>query len=163
MTHAATRIQLDPYYPLVRGYEWIYADQATGEPLIYGIGDLHLTPRGGVVSFRTTDHEEQFLVSRKNLYSTTDPAHPILRFPLRDGAQWAYDDADWGEIRCEVLGPEEIDTPAGRLRDCYRVEYRAQGEVILCEWYAWEIGLAKWIERHGDRPRCFALCALICL
>jgi hypothetical protein len=160
---AFSKIALDPYYPLVAGYEWIYTDQLTGESLVYAIRRLSPTPAGGVVCFASAAGEESFFISRRCLYRSDEPSAPILRFPLRDGARWNYDDPDMGSVWCHVHGPEEIHTPAGRLRDCFRVEHRADGTAFLIEWYAWEVGLAKWVERHGDHHRSFALTGLACL
>lgn len=163
MAETINRIPFDPYYPLVAGYEWIYADQLTGENLVYAIGSLRPTPSGGVVNFSSAHGEESFVVSRRNLYRSDAPDSPVLRFPLKEGSRWSYEDDDLGTVTCEVHGPEEIETPAGRLRDCYRVEHRMNGTAFLVEWYAWEIGLAKWVERNGDHRRSFALAGLVCL
>lgn len=163
MKQAIKRIPLDPYYPLVAGYEWLYADQLTGETVVYAIDRIRLTPVGGVVSFSSAAGEESFIVSRKALYRSECLESPLLRFPLRNGAHWSYEDPDLGTVSCDVKGPEEIDTPAGRLRDCYRVEHRRDTGLFLVEWYAWEIGLAKWVEQHGDYRRSFALTGLVCL
>ena len=162
MRQSATTLALDPYYPLVCGYEWIYADLVTDEPVVYALDGIHLTPAGGIVSFASAYGNEEFFISRKNLYRKESPNSPLLRFPFKDGKAWTYEDSELGMVWCQVHGPEEIETPAGRLRDCYRVEHRANDEVFLIEWYAWEIGLARWVERQGDLCRTFALSGLVC-
>lgn len=163
MKQSAEKLALDPYYPLVTGYEWIYADMLTDEMLVYALDKIRLTPSGGVVSFASNSGSEEFLISRKNLYRPDNTNSPILRFPFREGKCWSYEDAELGTVWCQVHGPEEVETPAGRLRDSYRLEHRAWGEVFLIEWYAWEIGLVRWVERQGAYCRSYALSGLVCL
>lgn len=162
MHQANDSIPLDPYYPLVAGYEWIYRDDASESIVVYAIDRLLRTPAGGKVTFASGGGgEEEFIVSRNGLYRPETPDEPILRFPLKPGAHWSYEDPDLGMVQCHVHGPEEIDTEAGRLRDCYRVVHAARGEPFLTEWYAWEIGLAKWVERSRHDERTYSLCGLV--
>lgn len=162
MEHALDRVILDPYYPLVAGYEWIYAEEQTGNSLVYLISDLRQTPEGSLVTFSTGGEEDEFLIRDRGLYRQGAHA-PILKFPLRADTKWRYLDEDLGMVTATVRGPEEIETPAGLLRDCFRVEHEADRWTFLVEWYGWEVGLAKWIERYDSGERSFALSALICL
>lgn len=162
MESAHDCIPFDPYYPLVAGYEWIYGDDDSESLVVYAIGSLMRTPVGGKVTFASADGgEDEFIVSRNGLYRPESPDAPILRFPLRPGARWSYDDPDLGRVQCHVHGPEEIETKAGLLKDCYRVVHAARGEPFLTEWYAWEIGLAKWTERSPHEERTYSLCGMV--
>lgn len=161
MDFALDRIPLDPYYPLVAGYEWIYRGDDAEDIVVFAIGNLVRTPVGGKVTFSSGGGEDEFIVSRNALYRPETPETPILKFPFRPGAKWSYDDPDLGKVQCYVHGPEEVETEAGLLRDCYRVVHAAAGEPFLTEWYAWEVGLAKWTERSRYDERTYSLCGMV--
>ncbi len=161
MHPAHDRIPLDPYYPLVTGYEWIYREAESESIVVYAIDRLMRTPAGGKVTFASGGGEDEFIVSRNGLYRPDTPDAPILRFPLKPGAHWSYEDPDLGKVQCHVHGPEEVETEAGLLRDCYRVVHAAHGEPFLTEWYAWEVGLAKWVERSLFDERTYSLCGMV--
>ena len=162
------------YFPLKDNQVWQYAateyqvvrtDTSAAESLTYTIAVAGSTTEPGlrrVHEVRVTRNEEPYLSlflrkTRDAVYvlpaSHLDGLEPaagwvkLLELPLRDGAFWYGDEER--SVSFEVTARENMETPAGRFRNCFRIRIHAPEPYLMDVWLAPDAGVVHWY-------RCFS-------
>jgi hypothetical protein len=162
------------YFPLKDKQEWRYAatmyevvgpDTIEAGNLSYAIavtGSAVEPGLGRTSEVRITRNEEPhlsffFRKTRDAVFvlpaSHLDGLEPtsgwlkLLELPLCEGAFW-YGDAEHS-VSCEVMVRADMETPAGRFRNCSRVTVHAAMPYLIDFWLAPDVGIISWRRRFS--------------
>jgi hypothetical protein len=164
------------YFPLKENQEWRFAgiseldmsEKPEQESLAYTIavtGSAVEPGLGRVYEARITRNGEPYLSffvrKTKNAVFLLPASHldgleptsgwvRLLELPLREGAFW-YGDAEQSES-FEVKVREDVETPAGRFRNCVRIVAHAPRPYGFTFWLAPDAGIIRW-TRHFSAVR----------
>jgi hypothetical protein len=75
----------------------------------------------------------------------------LLELPLREGAFW-YGDAEQS-VSFEVKAREDVDTPAGGFRNCFRIVVHAPKPYGFTFWLAPDAGIIRWTRTFSSVRR----------
>ena len=75
----------------------------------------------------------------------------LLELPLRAGAFW-YGDAEHS-VSFEVMARGDLVTPAGRFRNCFRLQVHAPEPYVITFWLAPDAGIVRWNRRFAAYRR----------
>ena len=75
----------------------------------------------------------------------------LLELPLRADAFW-YGDAEHS-VSFEVMAREDLVTPAGRFRNCFRLQIHAPEPYVITFWLAPDAGIVRWNRRFTAHRR----------
>jgi len=131
-----------------------YVIAVTGSAIEPGVGrvyEVRLT-RGGepYLSFffgKTRDAVYVLPASHLDGLEPTSGWLRLLELPLRAGALW-YGDRE-RSASFEVMTREEIETPLGTSRDCFRIRIHAPQPYLMDVWLAPNAGVVRWVRRFS--------------
>lgn len=165
-------IRKDPYYPLAPGCLWVYRDASRRSYVRTTIRAVD--PLGDDQCWITTDTlftasdtrvVEQLAVRESGIYVHHHGAwhgpDPIL--PLSAGREWTVGPDSAYPVRTTVSGPVPVKLEFGHLTECLRVDQVGEdGTRVRTEWYAPDIGLARWIDHWEDHNDLYELVYFSC-
>ncbi|HTW90176.1 MAG TPA: hypothetical protein VMH22_00510 [bacterium] len=145
------------------GYEVVGSDSVRTESLTYAIAVAGSTTQPGlgrVWEIRVTRNAEPylslFLRKTTNAVFVLPRAQPdeiepssdwlkLIELPPREGALW-YGDAE-RSVSFEVLQRTDVETAAGRARNCFRIRIHADEPYLTDFWLAPDVGVIRWTRR----------------
>lgn len=164
------------YFPLKEGNMWVYGVKAGSNTnldkyfiVVSGKENVNGTEcfvcEGGIYKgddekkvaqweYYTISDDGLFAIKRayrnKTLFTNFDPPEPMLKFPLEKGKKWKWHGKIFkntsGKFDFEVIGEEEIITPAGTFK-ATRVDMKGTASdgssVESSKWYAEGVGVVK--------------------
>ena len=167
---AALSCRKPDYFPLRDNQEWRFAgisevnmsERPDQESLAYAIGvtgsavqpglgkvyEVYVTRNGEpYLAFffrKTTDAVFVLPASHIDGLEPTSGWIKLLELPLREGAFW-YGDAEHS-VSFDVKAREDIETPVGTFRSCFRVHVHAPAPYRFTFWLAPDAGIIRWIR-----------------
>ena len=156
------------YFPLKDNQAWRFAavsvvtvaEEGERESLAYVIrttGSAVQSVLGKVYEIRITRNDEPYLSffirKTKDAVFVLPASHldglepssgwvKFLQLPLREGAFW-YGDAEHS-VSFDVLAREDVEVPAGRFRNCRRIQVHAPAPYRFTFWLAPDAGIIRW-------------------